>query len=76
MAKNIRIGSQMARAAQIVGMNPGCSKLFVASQLLPHAIGHNNAMAYGPVDRAIRAGLIRAEAGKGNAYALFAAEQK
>jgi hypothetical protein len=30
-------------------------------------------MAYGPVNRAIKAGLITAKGGKGNAYALFSA---
>ena len=73
MAKRNVIGGQMARAAAIVASNPGCSKLTVASVLLPHCIGKNNAMAYGPVNRAIKAGLIVAKAGKGNAYALFAA---
>ena len=50
---------------------PGTSKLAVATHLRPHAIGKNNAMAYGPVNRAIKAGLLRAERDGRGAYALY-----
>jgi hypothetical protein len=63
----------MSRAVSIVAANPGRSILFVAERLLPRAIGKNNAYAYNPVHRAIRAGLITAGRGKGNSYALTVA---
>ncbi len=71
-----RIGPKMRRAASIVRANPGCSKLFVAEQL--HAAawnGRNYALGYEPINRAIRAGLIRARQGKGNRYSLNVSEE-
>ncbi len=74
MAKRNVIGGQMARAAASVASNPGCSKLFVGSRLhIACAQGKNNALGYEPINRAIKAGLIVAKAGKGNSYALYAA---
>lgn len=73
MTKQIRIGAQMSRAAAIVAANPGCSMLFVAAKLhIGAARGTNCALGYNPVHRAIKAGLIVARSGKGNAYALYA----
>ena len=65
-----RIGPQMRRAVAYVAAHPGCSKIDVARYTLPHAVGYNNAYAYGPIDRAIKAGLIIAGQGRGNAYSL------
>ena len=65
-----RIGPQMRRAIDYVAAHPGCSKLAVARYTLPYAVGYNNAWAYGPVNRAIAAGLIIAGQGRGNAYSL------
>ena len=79
------IGAAMRAAIEYVAQHPGCSKLAVARHLLPRAIGSNNAYAYGPVNRALKAGLIR-DAGNwrtdssgqqvayGNAYSLFVVE--
>lgn len=67
-----RIGPQMSRAAAIVAANPGCSKLYVAAQLhIACRQGRNNALGYEPVNRAIKAGLIRAEYRAGR-YSLTA----
>jgi len=60
----------MRRAINYVAAHPGCSKIDVARDLLPLALGYNNAWAYGPVNRAIAAGLIVAGRGRGNAYSL------
>ena len=70
MSTTRRIGPQMRRAAAYVAAHPGCSKLDVARYTLPWAVGYNNAYAYGPIDRAIKAGLIVAGRGRGNAYSL------
>ena len=68
----MRIGPQMEYAARIVSNNPGCTMRFVAERLhIGAATGRNNALGYNPVHRAINAGLIIAEKGKGNAYALY-----
>ena len=64
-----RIGPQMQLAIDYVAAHPGCSKVEVARHVLP-AVGYNNAYAYGPIDRAIKAGLIVAGRGRGNAYSL------
>lgn len=73
MAKRNVVGRQMARAAAIVASNPGCSKLFVAVRLhVAAASGKNMALGYEPVNRAIKAGLITAKAGR-SAYALYSA---
>ena len=61
----------MLAAVSYVAAHPGCSKLECGTALLPHAVGKNNAFVYGPVNRAIQAGLIRAERG-GSRYALHA----
>lgn len=66
----MRIGPQMRRAASIVSHNPGCSKLFVAQQLCPRSPTN---YGYRPINRAIRAGLIEATAGRGNSYFLTTA---
>lgn len=69
-----RNGRQMLRAASIVASNPGCSKIDVARRISPHPIPSKNwALGYEPVNRAIRAGLIRCER-DGNAYRLYVAE--
>lgn len=69
MAK--RIGSKMAWAARIVAASPGCSIRRVAEIITPCPNPSSNwAYGYAPVHRAIKAGLIVASAGKGNAYSL------
>lgn len=69
-----RIGSQMRAAVSFVAANPGCAILPVAKALhIGARTGRNNALGYNPVHRAIKAGLIRAERGVGQRYALFAA---
>ena len=70
MSTTHRIGPQMRRAINYVAAHPGCSKVEVARHVLPYAVGYNNAYAYGPIDRAIKAGLIVAGRGRGNAYSL------
>ena len=70
MSTTHRIGPQMRRAIDYVAAHPGFSKIDVAWYILPHAVGYNNAYAYGPIDRAINAGLIVAWQGRGNAYSL------
>lgn len=56
-----RIGPQMSRAVAIVAANPGCTKRFVAARLhIACREGRNNALGYDPVNRAIKAGLIKA----------------
>lgn len=57
----MRIGPRMAEAAAFVARNPGCCILDVGRWLNPRTIGKNNAYAYNPVHRAIKAGLIRAK---------------
>jgi hypothetical protein len=72
--KNInshRIGPRMSAAAFLVSRNPGCAMLPIARAIAPHGTGIQ--YGYAAIHRAIRAGLIRATAGKGNSYALFAA---
>jgi DNA-binding IscR family transcriptional regulator len=68
MAK--RIGPRMAEALDYVTHNPGCAKLHAASALSGRYPG-TSAYAYDVVNRLIRAGLVVARKGKGNAYALF-----
>ncbi len=63
-----RIGSKMKAAVEYVEKNPGCSKL-EAGVAAGGTFGGNMRFVYGPVDRAIAAGLIVAER-KGNRYAL------
>lgn len=73
MAK--RIGSKMSLAVSVVAANPGCSIKFVAERISPCPVASRNwAYGYEPVNRAIRAGLILAGKGKGNAYSLTVAE--
>lgn len=69
-----RIGPQMASAVDYVSNHPGCCKWDVARYTNPRACRRNNAIAYGPVNRAIEAGLIAARRGKGNRYALYTHE--
>jgi len=69
-----RIGPQMSRAVAIVAANPGCSKRFVAMRISPHPIPSRNwALGYEPVNRAIRAGLIKATYSDGR-YSLTVAD--
>ena len=70
MSTTHRIGPQMRRAIDYVAAHPGCAKVDVARSIMPWAVGKNNGFAYGPVNRAIAAGLIIAGHGRGNAYAL------
>lgn len=53
-----RVGPKMVDAYEIVRMRPGCNKSYVASR-----VGPNGSLQYGyrTVDRAIEAGLIKAE---------------
>lgn len=64
-----RIGRQMARAIDYVRLHQGCTKLAVASVLNPR----HPPYGYDPVNRAIEAGLIRAEHHV-NHYALYVDE--
>jgi hypothetical protein len=71
-----RIGPQMSRAAAIVAANPGCTKLFVAERITPHPIPSKNwKLGYEPINRAIRAGLIKATYSAGR-YSLTAADSE
>jgi len=64
----------MARAAEIVRNNPGCSIKFVAERISPHPTPSRNwALGYNPVHRAIDAGLIDATFAYGR-YSLVAAD--
>lgn len=57
-----RIGPQMARAIEYVREHPGCTKRAVAVTLHPAAAnGNSMKCGYNPVNRAIRAGHIKAE---------------
>lgn len=62
----VRVGRQMRRAIEYVQQHPGCTKLAVAEELSPH----HPTYGYEPVNRAIEAGLIRAEH-RVNHYALY-----
>lgn len=66
-----RIGRRMQDVVAVVSRNPGCPKLLPARAVAP-----NGSLYYGyqTVDRAIKAGLVKAESGKGGAYALCATE--
>lgn len=73
-----RVGPRMAEAARYVQAHPGCTKLRVAEHVAPTGVpGGSPGIGYGyrTVDRAIRAGLIRAEAHPDHPcwYALYAA---
>lgn len=58
----MRIGPQMSLAVNIVRNNPGCTKKYVAERISPCPDPSRNwAYGYNPVNRAIKAGLIRAE---------------
>ena len=59
----------MLAVADYVAANPGCSKTEAA-----HGIGmanHNFGQGWGPVERAIRAGLVKAVRMRVNRYALY-----
>lgn len=62
-----RVGKKMLQAAYVCA-HPGVSKLQVAQRVGPNG---STMYGYNAVDRAIRAGLIRAEKGKGNSYRLY-----
>ena len=66
-----RIGPKMAAAVLYVHAHPGCPILPVAED-----VGANGSRRYGyaVVHRAMAAGLIEATSGKGNAYALWVAD--
>lgn len=65
----------MQRAVYIVRNNPGCTKKFVAEIISPHPNPYMNwALGYNPVNRAIRAGLIRAVRVNSGKYALYSVE--
>lgn len=69
-----RIGPRMQAAVEFVRANPGCPIKPVAEHITPCPRADMDwSCGYEPVHRAIRAGLIRAGSGKGNAYALYAA---
>jgi DNA-binding IscR family transcriptional regulator len=68
MAK--RIGPRMQEALAYIERNPGCAKLHAASALSGRYPG-TSVFAYDVVNRLIRAGMVVARKGKGNAYALF-----
>lgn len=74
MVKKYRIGRQMAAVAAFVASNPGCVKRRAANHVNPCPYPDRaEVYGYAPVDRAIRAGLIRCEpnpAHKGT-YLLF-----
>jgi len=61
---------RMFAAAEYVAANPGCPILPVAEHIGPNG---SRRYGYAAVHRAIKAGLIRAEAGEGNRYALYPA---
>jgi hypothetical protein len=61
----------MIAAVEFVRRHPGCAKLPVAEHVGPNC---SRRYGYQSVDRAIRAGLIRAEKGNGIAYKLYVAE--
>jgi len=65
-----RIGTQMRLVAAYVAAHPDCSKVDVARHVNPRVFFRRNAYAYGPVDRAIAAGLIAAKQGWGGTYTL------
>lgn len=72
-----RIGPKMLRATQIVSNNDGCSILLVAKRLhIGARTGKNNALGYEPVWRAVKAGLLVANARtKGYGYELHLTEK-
>ena len=62
-------GPRMLQVAAYVADHPGCSKTAAA-----HGIGmsnHNFGQGFGPVDRAIRAGLVEAVRVRSNRVALY-----
>lgn len=63
-----RVGPRMAEALEYVRRNPGTAILPVAEYVGPHG---SRAYGYRTVHRCIRAGLIRADKGPRNAYALY-----
>ena len=67
-----RIGPRMHDVATYVAAHPGCPKLHAAEYVGPNG---SRRYGYATVDRAIRAGLIEARQGKGNAYALYPASR-
>lgn len=67
MAKN-SVGHRMLAAASYVCANPGSVKLHVAEHIGPHG---SRKFGYAAVDRAINAGLIRAERDKSGRYHLY-----
>jgi hypothetical protein len=63
-----RIGPRMREAAAYVALHPGCAILPAARSIAPY--GRGIKFGYAAVHRAIRAGLIVAGRGVGNAYCL------
>lgn len=71
-----RIGPSMQAAVWHVQHNPGCTKMFVATRISPHPQPSRNwALGYDPINRAIRAGLLRAKRGA-RGYALYVVNQE
>ncbi len=70
----MRIGPRMQMAIDYVGRHDGCCKWDVAKAITPLSryglkCECNNALGYNPINRAIRAGLIRAK-WDGHKYSL------
>jgi hypothetical protein len=72
-----RIGPKMLQAALYVAQHPGCAIRPAAHAVTPNPDPTTNeALGYDIVHRAIKAGLIRAEAGaKRGTYALYRQEE-
>lgn len=63
------VGPKMQAALEFIARHPGCPKMWPADYVAPHGKGRQ--YGYQTVDRLLRAGLVRAEQGKGNRYALY-----
>jgi hypothetical protein len=67
----MKVGANMQAVADYVAAHPGCSKLDAAKAITHSAAASaTNHGQYESIDKAIRAGLIRAER-HGNRYALY-----
>lgn len=74
---NRRIGPAMAAAVWHVAQKPGCCKKYVAERISPHPQPSRNwALGYEPVNRAIRAGLLKAERQANGVYVLTLPEAR
>jgi hypothetical protein len=75
----MRIGPQMSYAVSIVRANPGCCKKFVAERISPLRytqipVSKDWALGYEPINRAIKAGLIKAALNANGSYSLTVVE--